>query len=474
MAFEPRLTLSETWTDNHDLGTLKPEGDLVSKLTAGLGWRAQTGVLRGYVDYALTGLVYARHSDRNELQNALNANITADLIDSRLQLVSAASIARSAISAFDVQPGGGGSAKLAEVRNLQVTPTWRAPLGRTMFYTATLDHVITETANSSVGDAVTTTASLHLEPSERARLGWALDASHLASDFKQGRPSQADRLYGGLSFEVTDHDLRLTSSLGAERSNFGTLDKSTTTTWGVGMQWTPSPATRVAASMEERFFGRSHALDIEHRTARTIFRLHSARTLSTSGNSVAGTRSSLFDLFVGQPGIVALFPDRAQRETYVNNLIRNDLNRDPNQIIDTGFLRSAATLQDVQSISAAWTGPRNTAVLQFSRTATRRADTLTSAVDDLSRVGVVRSNMLSLDLSHRLTPDATLNLLLSSQHSSSDLNDQSMRQTLADLQFSTRLARDRSLSLSLRRAHYNTGLRSYDETALTASVVARF
>lgn len=475
---EPRVAVSETITDNFDVGSLHPESDAITKLTAGLGWRARTGALRGFFDYALTSVVYARHSDRNEVQNALSANLVADLIDKRLQVVTAANISRNAISAFGVQPGSGSdaNANLTETRTLQITPTLHGPLGSALVYSATVGYALTNAASAAAGDSSSTTATLHMEPSSRARLGWSLDATHLGSSYTQGRRTQSDRLFGGLSLNLDEQDLQLSATGGTERTNLLSLESTQHSTWGVGAKWVPSPFTQVSAEVEERFFGRSHALSIEHRTARTIFRLRSARSLSTSGSEVPGVRSPAFDLFFGQPSLVAQLPDLAQREAYVNALLRR-LNIDPSRVIDTGFLRSAATVDDLLSLSAAWTGPRDAAVLMISRGKTRRVDTLSTAIDDLSRRGEVRTSSLSLDLSHRLTPMSTLNLLLAVQQARNGQSgqvDQSNSQTQAELQYTTRLTSDSTLSGSLRRAHYKAGLLSHDETAITANLGVRF
>ena len=475
---EPRLQLSEIYTDNYSASSTQAESDLISRLTAGVGWRARVGAIRGNLDYALTAVAYARHSDRNELQNALNADLAADLIDNRLQLLTSASIARAAISAFGVQPGGGGdaSANVTETRNLQVTPTLRGPVGPELSYTAALSQSYSSAASSSVGDSRSTSVFARLEPTTRARLGWALDASHLTSTYEQGRSTRTDRLFGSLNWAIDDLDLRLSAKGGTERTNLLSLDSTRYSTWGVGAVWTPSPLTRVSADIEERFFGLSHALSIEHRTARTIFRLRSARSLSTSGSSNAGQDSTLFDLYNGQPGWVARFPDAAVREAAVNDFIRRGLNEDPLRVVNSGFLRSAATVDDDLSLSAAWTGPRSAAMLTLSRSKARRADTLTTAFDDLSLVNEVRTRRLSVDLSHRLTPLSTLTLLLAQQRGNAGDGTTALanRQTQVDLQYSTRLNQDTTLSGGLRRTQFQTGLRSYAETALSANLGMRF
>ena len=100
---------------------------------------------------------------------------------------------------------------------------------------------------------------------------------------------------------------------------------------------------------------------------------------------------------------------------------------------------------------------------------------MSNAVDDLSNVDEVRTSNLSLTLSHRLTPRSSLNLLLGVQRASGGTGAQTSRQTLADLQFTTRPSPDSTVSVSLRRGHYiTTGLLPFDETALSASFGVRF
>lgn len=473
-ALEPRLSVQETITDNHLPGDAQGSADAITRVTASLGWRGRSGMVRGYADYALTGVVYARHSDRNELQNALNANVVADLIENRLQLLGSATIARSAISAFGVQPGGAGdnSTNVTETRTLQLAPTLRGPLGPSVRYRASVVQVLTSSADSRVGDSSSTTASLHLEPTERARLSWALDASSLVSDFKLGRRTRNDRLYGGLSADLPSYDLQLSARVGNERSDVASLSPQSNTTWGLGLRWTPSPMARVEVDVDERFFGRSHQIVAEYRLPRTVFALRSGRSLSTSGSQV-GQTSRLIDALSNDPGLISQQPDPILRQALIRqSLISNGYN--PDALVNIGALRSAATLQDQLELSALWTGVRQSVMVLASRSSTRRIDVLSGAVDDLSLVDRIRSSNLALNISHRLTPLSTLSLQLGTQRSSSGRDDLSSRQTQAELRWQTRLTPDSTASASLRRAHYTTGLRSSDETALTASYGVRF
>lgn len=472
VALEPRLSVQETVTDNHQPNDPQGSADAITRVTAGLGWRGRSGMVRGYVDYALTGVVYARHGERNELQNALSANVAADLIENRLQLLGSAAIARAAISAFGVQPGGAGeNSNVTETRTLRLAPTLSGPLGPSVRYRASLAHALTSAANARQGDSTNTSVSLQLGPAERARFGWTLDASSLVSDFKQGRRTRSDRLYGGLSADLIQYDLRLSATAGSESTDMLSLDRRSYVTWGLGLRWTPSPNTRVEVDLEERFFGRSHQIVAEYRLPRTVLALRSARTLSTSGSQLAGQRGTYYSLL--DTLLLAQQPDPALRDALVRQILARS-GIDPNAVANIGALQSAATLQDQLELSALWTGVRQSLMLMVSRHSTRRVDALSNAADDLSQAERVRGSSLALNISHRLTPQSTLALQLGAQRSSGGRADLSSRQTQVELGWQTRLTNDSTASATLRRVHYTTGLRSDDETALTASYGVRF
>lgn len=297
-SLEPNVTLSQSLTDNYQLVPTNPRSDAVTRLGAGVAYRASSGLVQGFLDYSLTSVSYARHSGLNSLQNALNANLNADLIDDRLQLNAAATISRGAISAFGVQPGSAADANsnTTEVRTLRISPSLRGPLGPGLRYTAQLSHQVSSAVDSSVGDFDSTTANLHIEPTSRGRLSWSVDAVHQLSNYKLGRSSQTDRVFGGLSLDLSDLDLQVSATLGTERTDQLAIAQRSYNNWGLGLVWAPSPVTRLSAETENRFYGRSHAVTLEHRTPRTIFRYRNARSASTDGNPSVGGRGTAFDL----------------------------------------------------------------------------------------------------------------------------------------------------------------------------------
>ena len=86
----------------------------------------------------------------------------------------------------------------------------------------------------------------------------------------------------------------------------------------------------------------------------------------------------------------------------------------------------------------------------------------------------MRLSSVALDVSHRLTPLASVSLLLSAQQGRGTLALQDNRQRQMSLTYSTRLTPQSTLSAGGRRSMYQTGLSAYAESAVFASYGIRF
>ena len=471
LAVVPNLSVTQTASDNYLVTGLDPAYDQITRLTAGIGLRAQTGVLKGFLDYSLSQLAYLRHSDRNTLQNLLNADLSADLAEGRAKIDVAANISQQALSAFAAQPNSSGlpQANTTEVRTLRISPAFRGPVGPDLRYTAQLGYSLTDAKASTAGDSNTASALWHLEPTNKRRLGWAVDASHLRSDFKTGRVTTDDRLTGALNLSVPLLDLELSANAGAELTDLATVERQRYSNWGVGAVWTPSAVTKLTAQFDHRFFGGSHALVFEHRTPQTILRLSDSRSLFTNGTPYGGGQSTAYDLFYRQ--FASVEPDPVRRAALVNAFLAS---RGIEAGTETNFLRSAATVQRRQEASVAWRGVRSAALLTFTQSLTERVDTVTNARDDLTQSAQIKLRGLSLDLSHQLTPLSSLSLLLTAQQGDGTQANQHSRQRQLGLTYNLRPRADSTVVLGLRRALYETALLPYDETALFATYGIRF
>ena len=472
VAIQPSASITQTFSDNINLAPVGGQSGSITQMSAGVGLRARSGLVQGYLDYSLAQFLYAG-GGQNTLQNTLNAKLDTDLIDGRAKLGVTSSIAQSAVSAFAAQPGqsGGRQSNSTEVRNLRLNPSFRGPIGAGLRYSSEWSYAVSDAKNTSVGDGSTASAAVHIEPATLAYLGWSLDMSHTRSAFKLGRNTTDDRLFGGASWRMDDLDLQLQASGGIEATDISSLRRETFRTWGLGATWTPSPRTKLAAQYDHRFYGASHSLTFEHRTALTTWRLTDSRSVSTAGNEAGlGGRGTAFDLFYPQLGADLL--DLEARRAYVIGILKGLGISDP--FLPVGFLRSSATLQNTQEASVAWRDVRSAAVLSYTRTTTQRLDTVAGLVGDLANSSSVRLRGVSLNLSHRLTPLSNVNLLLSEQRGQGVLASQSSQQRLISAQYTVRPTELSTLSAGLRRSRYATFLQSYGESAIFATYGIRF
>jgi uncharacterized protein (PEP-CTERM system associated) len=101
---------------------------------------------------------------------------------------------------------------------------------------------------------------------------------------------------------------------------FGVGPNSSGVSWMAGIEWTPSPTTRLSASAGHRFFGDAYALDFSHRTRLTTWNVVYTQKVTTSRSEffvipTSNTNGYLNTLFTTQ------FPDPAAREKAVQDYV---------------------------------------------------------------------------------------------------------------------------------------------------------
>ena len=471
-AVEPSVSLRQTFTDNQDLQAVK-KSDAITEVTAGLRVSSGGGLLRGSLDYALTGSLYWRNNDANELRHFLNAAATAELIEGRAFVDMRGSYTQQAISAFGTQSPDSSLSERnqSDVGSLSISPYVRGRLGGAINYEARASAATTRAKGTDASDVDNASATLHLDSSARgAPLGWTADATHNVSDFKAGRRTFDSRLRAGLSYTI-GREWRVGFTAGQERTDIRALDAESTTTWGANLEWTPSERTSLSANVEKRFFGNAHSLRFAHRTPNTAWAISDTRDISTSTSQGNASFGSAYDLFFRQ--FASVEPDAVRRDAMVRAYLQsNSIN--PNAVVIGGFLASAATLQRMQSASVALVGARNTVTLQATASRTERADQLTTGFDDLSSAREVRQRGLSLAWAHRLTPSSSINVTGAYQRSMGDLAAQQTTLKSISAAWSSPLGPRSNVSAGARHTEFESSSVPYDENAVFAAIRIAF
>ena len=471
----PRILITETFTDNVRLSSVDKQSEQTTEISPGIRIVVNGARLKSYFDYSLNEVVYAKNSSARRTLNSLNTFGTLEAIENWAFVDFSGLISRQAISAFgnplidntSINPNQ------AEVATYRLSPYIRGRFENLANYEARYSRTITRT-DAVGGSGVTSTDAAGRLSGDTSfkNLGWRVDASQQSINYTFGRDTKADRLSAGLSFFLTPQ-LSIFGNAGREANNYVSLDKQSYVTRGLGIRWSPSERTKFSASRDYLFFGQGHNVSFDHRTARTGWRFSDTRGVSTTPTQAGITNRGLnYDILYSQ--FASIEPDPVLRAQLVNAFLQtNGLN--PNATATGGFLTSAVTLERRQDLLFALLGVRDTITFIATRNESRRLDTVSTGVDDLTKASLVRQRGFSVNYSHRLTPDYALGVLASQQNTSgsSSLQDTSLR--LASVNVTGRLGRKSFASVGARHTVGSTGgIGSYVENAVFANLNVQF
>lgn len=475
LSFEPRLSITETFTDNARLASNGGQADRITEISPGMRVVSQGRRVRGYFDYALRELLYVQNPSLRTTQHLLNTFGSVEAVENLAHLDFNASISQQAISAFGAQSVGatGANPNLTETRSLRLSPYVRGHLADAAEYEARYS-LATTRANSSVMPRVTTADALVKlgGASTSTRLGWSLEATRKNIAYGgAARTTEADRLRATLAYALTPR-FRLSVIGGREDNNYMSLEKENRATPGFGLDWTPSERTRLSAVRERRFFGEGHGITFEHRTPRTAWRFNDVRDITATPSQTGMMRvGSVYDLLYDQ--FASIQPDPVLRGQLVNDFLQaNGLS--PGVSVISSFLTSAVSVQRRQDLAFSLLGTRDTVTLTASQSEGSRIDSLSTLIDDFTQASLIRQRGLSLSLAHRLTPLSSLNILGAQQDTSGSTAAQESRLRSLIVSVSTKLGRQSFVTLSARRVSFNSRVSPYVENAVIGALTVKF
>jgi uncharacterized protein (PEP-CTERM system associated) len=471
----PRLTVTETITNNVNLSSANPQSEQITEITPGLRINIAGSRLKTYFDLGVSRVIYAQQTSDNttQIQNALNTFGTFEAVDNWAFVDFSGTISRQLVSALGTQSADNTSvnANQAEVSNYRISPYVRGRLGYMAEYEARYSRSTTRSDSATASDVDTADALVKLSGNSAFRnLGWSADASRQTVSYSAGRNTEADRLNLGLTYTLSPQ-LSVFASGGREANNFVTLDKESSGTNSMGLNWAPSDTTKLSASRSKRPFGDAHNLNFEHRSARTVWRFTDSRDVSATPNQTGfGSIGSIYDLLYSQ--FASTEPDPIARAALVNAYLQaNGIN--PAATVVSNFLSSALSVQRSQNLSFAILGLRDTITFIATRTQSNRLDTVSTAMDDLANGSQVRQTGFNVNYAHRLTPDYSLGVLWSQQNTSGDSNAQDTRLRSLNVNVAGRVGKRTSAVVGVRHV-VSDGLSPYSETAVTGNLNVQF
>ncbi len=448
-------------------------GDFITELRPGITLSSGSGRVRGTLNYALGAIRHSLSENGSQFQNTLNASFTAEAIEKRVFLDGSASVARTAISAFGQQAASDSlstNGNRTEVANVSLSPYVRGRLGDVTTYEARLTESATNARDSIVGDSTNTGGSLTLSSARSGALfGWSLNATHNHAHFRVGGNSSSDSAAATVTARP-DPELQLSLRGGQEANDVFGDQRTRYNNYGGGITWTPSPRTTASIDADERYFGRSFRLSLQHRFSRSSFSLNATRDASTSGNPTGvGQPQTLYQLYYNQ--FASQQPDPALRDQLVLDFLRA-LGQDPNTIVIGGYLNTGVTLQRREDLAWTYTGVRSTISLQafasdvrLLGTAGQAAQTPDAATRQIGYTG---------SLSYRLTPTASTSLTGSWLRTLTNATQLGNSLKTVALTWTNQLGKRTSASLSARYSLFSSPTSPYHESSAVATLGVRF
>ena len=449
--------------------------EFVARVSPGLLLTSRSGQLQGSLSYVGTLVSRSGLDDRNatEYLNTLSAMFALEAIPGHGYVDARASISQQAIVATG-QPVGDAAqvnSNRTEVTTVSVSPYLRGTLASVVDYELRVAAAVSDSGSATVQDSNSLRGSISLRSANRgAKVGWGLTGQRHRVGFSGATgPTITDRLDAQLSF-VPDVDWRLTASGGVESTDVVGAIRRDHNTYGLAVQWTPSPRTRVLLQGDQRYFGRGHVAQFEYRLARSFWRYTDTRDVTSSVDpGSTGESTTLYTLLFAQ--LASQEPDPVLRETLVRSLIQA-LGRSPDERVGGGFITAGISLQRRRELALTWQGQRMLFNAAAFRTESRRVDSggvnALTPNDDVDQSGYLAA------LAYRVTPQTTATLSGSRTMSESSASATRSDLKMASVALTSQLGRRTSGTLGLRYSVLSGARDAYGETALTGSLSLRF
>ncbi len=468
----PTLTLQETVTNNRNLSSTDPQADAITQISPGIQISSPGGRVQGSLTYSANALLYARATGSDTIQNELQANVNAEVVENRGFIAASASVSQQSISAFGTQSGGTGlvNSNSTEVSMLTVTPSWHSPIGDLADLNASLNWSGTHSRASSLGDATGHGGNVGL--SGRAGLfGWGLNASRQSTGSSGATPtSTVDQGLASLSFSP-DPEVQLSVNAGRQAQDVLTGSRFWTTTTGWSAAWQPTDRTNIALQGGHAYYGRSSAFSLTHRMARSVWSFSDTRDVtSPTGGQPTFRPLTLYDLYYAVCLQQGGDPNSCSQGVLAA-LAQQGLN--PNVVYGGGFLAPTYTFQHAQNLAVSVSGLRDTIGVSAFRNETSPLGAV-AAGSDLATVPLVRQQGGTLTVSHRLTPTASLNGSVTLQKTLDAPTQPGNEQRLFLLTWADAVGPNINASLSARRTLFRSDTNPYGESAIIGSISYRF
>ena len=322
----PSLLVDGTFTDNVSLAAAGLErSDFVTRLSPGISIVGSGARLRLSARF----FAEARYEGRTgelTMNPQLSANGNAELIQQLLFLDASASILQQNISLLGPQADSNinDTGNRTDLRSFFVSPYLRRAFGSTAEGEARLRYskVSSDVSSAILSNSDSTGITLRLTNGPSFKLyTWNIVYRKDTINYTERQDTTSERVSATGTRLITPL-LRIISTVGYEKNDYQSIGDEPTNGmfWSAGVEWTPTPRTKLTATTGRRFFGTTHFLDFSHRTRLTVWRASYSEDITTTREEFliptnVDTAGFLDTLFLSS------FPDPAARQLEVQNFI---------------------------------------------------------------------------------------------------------------------------------------------------------
>ena len=472
----PRVTVAETYSNNMGLTPVLQESGFISNVAPGLRIDGSGARFNAFLDYRRDYLFYHGNSHWDREQNLLNSYARLEAVDNWLYVDASANIDQRTVSAFGPVSldSRNASENQTEVRTTQIAPFITGRIGATADYLVRLNSVDSRSDDATLADTRVDqlVASVRNQPTSGV-IGWFGDVS--GTDVRNDVIGERynTRVWGGLIVPLGAH-IHVSASTGRENTNYSSVDRETTSTPGVGVEWSPNHHTQLAALREKRFFGYGHNLVMAFRTARTAWRYTDTRDATVAPVQLAGYNPSTVQTLMADLLNIGR-SDPFERYRVVRS--RLDLLGAATDMPSIGGVQTSRSYLERNRIgSVAWLGVRNMLTLSLHQRDQELLPFSPAASDSFANSARIRERGTSLAWLYRVTPLTTLNLALIRLKSDGlDTGAQSSSQNAQSALLNFRLGPKAVASLGLRRSRFvNSASGTVEEDAVAGSLTQSF
>ncbi|MBU1235261.1 MAG: TIGR03016 family PEP-CTERM system-associated outer membrane protein [Gammaproteobacteria bacterium] len=476
---EPSVEATETYSSNMGLvgsnASVSPVSGWISELTPRFRVDGAGSRLNAFLDYRREFLHFQDDYQRNHQWNLLQSHATVEAVDNWLFVDASANIDQQPHSVFDTQSMGGANntRNQSETRTTQIAPYIRgrfASIADYLLRLNTIDARFDDPAftNTHVDQLVGSVKNY----ATTGAIGWFGDFTGTKVRNAVIGKKEDMRFRAGLVVPFGAH-AHVSAFGGRESTDYASSSRETTTTPGIGLEWSPSKRTQFVALRERRFFGYGHDLLLAHHTARMAWRYSDSKDAEILPTLLAGydpgsTQQLMSDL------LEASIPDPNERSRVVRARMEQSATAGIPRL--GGVQTTRLYLNRARELSVARVEQRNTLSIALSQRDQELLPFSPDAIDDFADSSELRERTLALVWLHRLTRQ--VNLHVSAVHLNISGTSESglmLKQNSLTAALTFRLSRKAVASLGVRRSNVNSTVTGHArENALAVSLSQGF